>query len=489
MNSENWSYDVKFWNTDIRQNRPTPYRVRWVVAGQVFSDSFTTSGLADAFRSQLVTLARNGEPFSTEEGLPRSLLRKNRDVSFLAHAREYAAFTWKDAAGKTRVSILETLSRVVPVVTRNIPGAPDPDVLRSALRKDLNQGAHGGQLDDAERKALAWLEKASRPVSAFENDSVVCDVLDALAVNLDRTQAAPEYFSRRRRVLHRVLGYAVRKQRLEKNPLSKGNLPESWTPPQAPENAIDPRCVGSPALITEMLAACSYVGRRQGPRFVAFYGCMYYAMMRPAEVAALTRDGCHLPEHGWGRLTFTDSSTAAGKAVTDDGQVHEHRGLKGRTKGRPPSGRRARRPARQVPIPPELVTLLRGHLERYGTGPDGRLFRSESGNPLQPSTWWRVWQKARVFGLTPAQQATPLLQRPYDLRHSGVTWRLNSGVPPTEVAAWAGHSVEVLMRVYAKCMPGLEDVWIGRMNDALHLQDPQRNDGRRTAAEDGGDPE
>ena len=29
-------------------------------------------------------------------------------------------------AGKSRVSILETLSRVVPVVTRNIPGAPDP---------------------------------------------------------------------------------------------------------------------------------------------------------------------------------------------------------------------------------------------------------------------------------------------------------------------------------------------------------------------------
>jgi hypothetical protein len=40
-------------------------------------------------------------------------------------------------------------------------------------------------LDDAERKALAWLEKAFRPVSAFENGAVVCDVLDALAVNLD----------------------------------------------------------------------------------------------------------------------------------------------------------------------------------------------------------------------------------------------------------------------------------------------------------------
>ena len=81
----------------------------------------------------------------------------------------------------------------------------------------------------------------------------------------------------------------------------KGNLPESWAPPQAPDDAVDPRCVGSPALITGMLAACSYVDHRQGPRFVAFYGCMYDAMMRPAEVAALTRDGCHLPERGWGR--------------------------------------------------------------------------------------------------------------------------------------------------------------------------------------------
>src|SRR6266487_769556 len=101
----------------------------------------------------------------------------------------------------------------------------------------------------------------------------------------------------------------------------------------------------------------------------------------------------------------------------------------------------------------------------------GACSAASTATPIQPSTWWRVWQKARAIALTPAQAATPLLRRPYDLRHSGVTWRLNSGVPPTEVAAWAGHSVEVLMRVYAKCMTGLEDVWITRMNQALHLQD------------------
>jgi integrase len=71
-----------------------------------------------------------------------------------------------------------------------------------------------------------------------------------------------------------------------------------------------------------------------------------------------------------------------------------------------------------------------------------------------------------------------------DLRHSGVTWRLNSGVPPTEVAAWAGHSVEVLMRTYAKCMTGMEDVWIGRMNDTLHLQDPDRQNTQNESSDE-----
>jgi hypothetical protein len=30
------------------------------------------------------------------------------------------------------------------------------------------------------------------------------------------------------------------------------------------------------------------------------------------------------------------------------------------------------------------------------------------------------------------------------------TW-LNGGVPATQVAEWAGHSVEALLKVYAKC--------------------------------------
>jgi hypothetical protein len=46
--------------------------------------------------------------------------------------------------------------------------------------------------------------------------------------------------------------------------------------------------------------------------------------------------------------------------------------------------------------------------------------------------------------------------RPYDLRHAGVSQWLNSGVPALEVAARAGHSVDVLLKIYAKCIDGQE---------------------------------
>jgi integrase len=111
--------------------------------------------------------------------------------------------------------------------------------------------------------------------------------------------------------------------------------------------------------------------------------------------------------------------------------------------------------------------MLRDHIDTFGVGRDGRLFRSQLGSPIQPSTWWQVWQKVRAASLTPEQLASPLMKCPYDLRHSGITWRLDSGVPDAQVAAWAGHSVEMLRRVYAGRADGLEGVWITRMTQTL----------------------
>lgn len=81
-----------------------------------------------------------------------------------------------------------------------------------------------------------------------------------------------------------------------------------------------------------------------------------------------------------------------------------------------------------------------------------------SGAVVSSSTYYRVWRDAREFALTPAQVASPLAGRPYDLRHAAVSLWLNGGVPATEVAERAGHSVEVLLKIYAKCIDGQREV-------------------------------
>jgi hypothetical protein len=40
-------------------------------------------------------------------------------------------------------------------------------------------------------------------------------------------------------------------------------------------------------------------------------------------------------------------------------------------------------------------------------------------------------------------------------------------VPPTRVAEWAGHSVEVLLKIYAKCLDGADAAMQRRVQDAL----------------------
>ena len=67
----------------------------------------------------------------------------------------------------------------------------------------------------------------------------------------------------------------------------------------------------------------------------------------------------------------------------------------------------------------------------------------------------------------PDQQASPLAARPYDLRHAAVSLWLNAGVPAPTVARRAGHSVEVLLRVYAACIDGEDELANTRISGAL----------------------
>jgi integrase len=110
-------------------------------------------------------------------------------------------------------------------------------------------------------------------------------------------------------------------------------------------------------------------------------------------------------------------------------------------------------------------TILREHIKEFGTAPDGRLFGTATGGMIYDHT--AAWATARTLALTPEQVASPLATRPYDLRHAAVSLWLNNGVAVTEVANRAGHRVEVLLRVYAKCIDGGEEAANRRIDEAL----------------------
>ena len=58
-------------------------------------------------------------------------------------------------------------------------------------------------------------------------------------------------------------------------------------------------------------------------------------------------------------------------------------------------------------------------------------------------------------------------QAPYDLRHACLSTWLNGGVYPTQVAEWAGHGVDVLLRIYAKRVVGQDELAKRRISEAL----------------------
>ena len=121
-----------------------------------------------------------------------------------------------------------------------------------------------------------------------------------------------------------------------------------------------------------------------------------------------------------------------------------------------------------MPCPPELTALLHQHLDKYDTAPDGRLFRGiRNDGRIGSTVYGRTWAAARAAVFTPDVLASPLAKRPYDLRHAAVSTWLKAGVEVTRVAEWAGHSVAVLMRVYAKFIDGGEQTARTRVEEAL----------------------
>jgi integrase len=162
----------------------------------------------------------------------------------------------------------------------------------------------------------------------------------------------------------------------------------------------------------------------------------YYAGLRPSEVVMLRVKALDLPKKGWGRIDVTEADVAFDQP------------------GEPKTG------PRSVPIPRQLVDLLRTWVDEHGLAGHDLLFRTRTGGRPSSSNWSRSLQRAlRDIDYPPL--------RIYDCRHPAATTWLRAGVPLGEVAKRMGHSVQTLVTTYIGALDGDESLANQRIEAVL----------------------
>lgn len=448
------TYDVRIWKTEIyRGSRVTTYYVRWSVDGKSFREAFRNRAQAESFRADLVAATRKGEAFFVATGRPVSMARMDEAMSWYEFACAYADVKWPRVAATTRRTHAEALTAITLSLLTTERGMPDGQVLRTVLRRRAFNTVLRDSEDISEeaRDALRWVASHTRPVASLTDPTTLRKVLDGLTTKLDGSPRAASVVTRWRKILNNAVEYAIEGKLLAVNPIPA----LKWKAPRTVQ-VIDRRSVVNPVQARTLLRAVPSL-RESGPRLEAYFGCLYLAAFRPEEASALDETNLALPDEGWGEFHLGRATPYAGKEWTNTGDARDDRQLKQREPGE----------TRTVPCPPELTAMLHRHLDMFGTGPGGRLFVTEAGEPIPSLTVTRIWSRARAATFTPEVAASPLAKTPYDLRHAAVSTWLNAGVPATLVAGWAGHSVEVLLKIYAKCLDGEEVRMRTRIEEAL----------------------
>lgn len=449
------TFAVRVWKIRPYKGKRVTYPVRWTVDGKENRQTFATFAQADAFRSELVSATRRGEAFSLTTGLPVSHRSRAIDLSWYAFAVQFVDARWARTSANNRKAVAKAFMTTTIALLRTEPSGFRPVAVRTALREwAFNRNRRDSAPEDV-AAILRWVERNTLTMAAWEDPAKVEDVLEAIATKLDGKPVAASSVKRYRRILNVAMEYAVTRGVLMANPLPKGK----GTSPKT-STAVDKRSLLNPGQAARLLG---WIRRRPrgGPRLHAFFATLYYAGLRPEEAVALLVRDAHLPEEGWGELLIHTATPEVGKQWTDSGRTHDDRHLKGRAAG----------DTRPVPCHPSLVAILREHIEDQELKQGARLFQGENGGLLAGSVFRRAWSTARREALVDDVYASPLGRRVYDLRHTCLTTWLNNGVPPAQVAEWAGNSVAVLLATYARCISGQTDDLQKRVEAAQDIAD------------------
>ncbi|WP_234332280.1 tyrosine-type recombinase/integrase [Streptomyces sp. NRRL F-5650] len=455
------TFDVRIYNIERRKRaNGYTYKVVWKVGTKKHSKTYPTKALADARRSDLLTAVKRGEPFSTETGQPISYSSKAAETNWYDFAVEFVDKSWTSSSANHRKNVAKAMTPATIALLRTPPKQFDAVKVRTALREwafNTKRRTNPEEpIPDDIRVILDWVQRNTLPMSAWEQTEKVDVVVKALGTLLDGTAAAASSVSRNRRIMNLAMDYAVRHGILRQNPLPKGKGSGGGAPKVA--QAIDKRSLLNPQQVTALL---DWIGKRprRGLIYRAFFATLCYGGLRPEEAVALRVSDASLPETGWGEFVVHQATPEVGSQWTDSGDTHDDRDLKGRAEG----------DTRTVPIHPDLVAFLREIIERYKLKPTDLLFPGEGGGKLAGSVFRRVWEKARKAVLAPHEFASPAGKRVYDCRHTCLTAWLNKGIPPAQVAEWAGNSVPVLLAIYARCIVGQLANYLKQIEDIRYV--------------------
>jgi integrase len=463
------TYDVKIWA--IRENRGakrTTYTVRWMVAGKEFPETFPTKGLAQSFLADLRKAAKSGEAFDTVTGLPVSMAREQNKTTWVEHSIRFADMKWPSLAATSRTIHASCLAHIALHLATTERGRPEAEEISRALKSwSYNSRARGAvpandkaaartvPAGDEREAVLKWVSAHSIPVVRLADAAVVRAVLLGLQRNLDGTKSSATAYDRRRGVFFGALEYAVELDLLDSNPMQRVKV----TRVKSLDEQVDPATVASLAQGRTLIEVAKNYNSRYKGRLAAFFGLMFWAGLRPAECVDLHVADLTLPAEGWGEARLKSSDPQPGKEWLDEDAKDGAKSLKHRADGA----------IRVVPLDPELVALLLWHLATWPPNETGRVFTGPHARSTRvpKQQYLRVFHEVRALAELPDRVAV----RPYDLRHACVSRQLAAGVPGTDVAAWAGHSLAVLNKTYAKVIDGQKPVLLARMDAAKREAD------------------
>lgn len=208
------------------------------------------------------------------------------------------------------------------------------------------------------------------------------------------------------RVLHTMLGHAVREGRILANPC---DLPGAGTI-RNPER--------TPATLPEL----DTIATAMPARYAAAVHVAAWSALRAGELFGLTRRHVDL-ETGAVRVEH--------QAVTCVNGVEPYIG---------PTKTESSR--RTVHLPEPVIALLRVHMDTYtGTGPDALIFATPTGQIVPRETRQAAFSKARRAAGRPDL-------RWHDLRHTGATLAAQSGATVRELQHRLGHSTSRAAMLY-----------------------------------------